>query len=67
MKTRKHIIYVHLRNGERKIYEVYAATRQEAKWFMYNRIYKWACYGKNFVGAYIPKFNPQKFLAQESA
>ena len=67
MRTRKHTVYVHLANGERLDYIVYAATRQDAKWFMFNRIYKWACYGKRFVGAYVAKFNPQNYLARVSA
>ena len=67
MRTRKHTIYVTLRDGTKLAYQVYARTRQDAKYFMFRRIFKWACYGKTFVGAYVNKFNPQNYLAKVSA
>jgi len=62
-----HKILVTMRDGTKLYYEIYAATRQDAKYFMFNRIYKWACYGKRFVGAYVNKFNPQTYLARKAA
>ena len=67
MKLKTHAIVVVLKTGERITYYVRALTRQDAKWFMYNRIFKWACYGKRFVGASVSKFNPQNYLARVSA
>ena len=67
MRIKNHKIYVHLANGQIETFMVRGLTRQDAKYTMFNLIFKYAAICRKYVGAYIPKFNPQTYLAQVAA
>lgn len=63
----EHKIFVTLRNGEKKVFNVIAETRQDAKFIVFNRIFKYMNVAPKYIGAMVNKFNPQTYLKKVGA